>query len=93
MKQLIKKMNKNVEFSHHALERGLQIGMSQEDLAFCLREAHKATREEKKAAKMHGRVYRSGSTYFAARNYPEKIVIITVWDEMALRNEGYKLSW
>lgn len=90
-------MEKPIIFSDHALERGLQVGMNERQLydCFALTERIKFNDLDrlKKNFKSAGvRYYRSGSTVFVVRNYKNKMVVITVWDDVFLRNEGYKLT-
>lgn len=90
-------MEKPIIFSDHALERGLQVGMNERQLydCFALTQRVKVPELEKLKKNFDSkgmRYYRSGGNVFIVRNFKDKMLVITVWDDVFLRNEGYKLK-
>lgn len=90
-------MEKPIIFSDHALERGLQVGMTEQDLFACFALAQRVKHTELEKLSVHYkskgmRYYRSGGNLFVVRNYKEKMIVVTMWDEVFNRNENYKLQ-
>lgn len=90
-------MEKPIIFSDHALERGLQVGMTEEQLYSCFALAERIKYPELEHLSKHFnsvgmRYYRSGGNLFIVRNFKQKMLVITIWDDVFVRNEGYKLK-
>lgn len=90
-------MDEAVVFTHHALERGVQIGLNEWQLRSILVRAKRLTPQEIEDRKLRRggnvRFYRSGSTVFTCGISNGKRIVITVFDDMITRNEGYRLKY
>lgn len=89
--------NKTIVFTDHAEERGLQIGLTLDQMYDCFSLANRIVGEEKtrlfkRNHGAHRRYYKSGSTIFVVRNEKEMMIVKTVWDDVFTRNENTKLS-
>lgn len=76
--------NKPLKFTHHALLRGRQMGLNEENLRDIICFARKVDQKGSE------RIYQSGSTKFFTAYYPDKIVVKTVWDDYLMRNPYQK---
>ena len=89
-----KQRNCILEFTQHALERAMQVGIKKEQLLEIFEHSIRLSGEKRTfyerfaGGKNNYRYYRNGANVFVAIRFKGKLRIITVYDDVTQRNKG-----